>query len=383
MADKEHYALIKQGVAVWNNWRAENPDVRPDLAWADLCEMNLSGIDLFTANLRGARLREADLSEASLAGVDLRKADLTGTSFWRANLQGAFLTKATLTNAYLVGAELIGAVLQQADLCEAKLISADLRRANLRWANLRGADLSDALLAEADLRETDLSNASLEGAQLIRTKLAKANLTSCRVYGISSWDVNLEGTTQLNLVITPDNQPIITVDNLEVAQFIYLILNNEKLRSVIDTITTKVVLILGRFTPERKAFLDAIRNILRLRDYLPVLFDFDPPRTRNMTETITTLARLARFVIADITEPRSVPQELYAIIPHLPSVPIQPLMASSESEYGMFRDFENYPWVLKVKVYRDIEDLPALLSEIIIAAEAKAREQKTSQQYVR
>ena len=42
----------------------------------------------------------------------------------------------------------------------------------------------------------------------------------------------------------------------ELAQFIYLILNNEKIRDVINTLTSKSVLILGRFNiPERKAIL--------------------------------------------------------------------------------------------------------------------------------
>jgi hypothetical protein len=73
----------------------------------------------------------------------------------------------------------------------------------------------------------------------------------------------LDGVIQADLIITRKNQPEITVDNLEIAQFIYLLLNNERIRHVIDTITTKVVLILGRFTPERKAVLDALREELR------------------------------------------------------------------------------------------------------------------------
>jgi hypothetical protein len=76
------------------------------------------------------------------------------------------------------------------------------------------------------------------------------------------------------LVITPRDEPEITVDNIEVAQFIYLMLHNQKIRDVIDTITSKAVLILGRFTDERKAVLDALREELRKRDYLPILFDF-------------------------------------------------------------------------------------------------------------
>ena len=51
------------------------------------------------------------------------------------------------------------------------------------------------------------------------------------------------------------------------AQFIYLLLHNEKIREVIDTITSKAVLILGRRTPARKAVLDAIRDELRRRNY--------------------------------------------------------------------------------------------------------------------
>jgi hypothetical protein len=45
------------------------------------------------------------------------------------------------------------------------------------------------------------------------------------------------------LVVTPENEPAIIIDNIEVAQFIYLMLNNQKVRDVIDTVTSKVVLI--------------------------------------------------------------------------------------------------------------------------------------------
>ena len=63
------------------------------------------------------------------------------------------------------------------------------------------------------------------------------------------------------------------VDNIKVAQFIYLLLNNEEVRHVIDTITSKAVLILGRFSPERKIILDRLREELRKRHYVPIMFD--------------------------------------------------------------------------------------------------------------
>ncbi len=67
MADKDHLALIHQGVDVWNEWREKRPEVRPDLIEANLHAMNL----------RGADLRYANLSWAYLFGADLRGADLT------------------------------------------------------------------------------------------------------------------------------------------------------------------------------------------------------------------------------------------------------------------------------------------------------------------
>src|SRR5262249_38194002 len=149
------------------------------------------------------------------------------------------------------------------------------------------------------------------------TNLTDATLTGCSIYGVSAWRLTLEGTKQQDLVITRDDEPEITVDNIEVAQFIYLLLNNPKIRDIIDTVAKKAVLLLGRFTDERKAVLDALREQLRKHDYLPILFDFDLPASRDITETVSLLARMARFIIADLTDPSSIPKELEAIVPSL------------------------------------------------------------------
>jgi hypothetical protein len=152
-------------------------------------------------------------------------------------------------------------------------------------------------------------------------------------------------------------------------------MDNQKIRTVIDTITSKAVLILGRFTPERKSVLDALREELRRHDYLPILLDFDKPSSRNLTETISTLAHIARFVIADITDAKSIPQELQRIIPSLPSLPVQPLLLSTEYEYGMFKDLLDYPWILEPYQYDSLEELLASLDKKVIApAVTKARE---------
>ncbi len=245
----------------------------------------------------------------------------------------------------------------------------DFSEADLSKANLSGANLSKAILKGADLRQATLVETNLEGA----------NLAACSVYGISAWNVRLEGAIQSNLVITPEEESAIQVDNLEVAQFIYLLLNNKRIRDVIDTITSKVVLILGRFTPERKVVLDAIREGLRKRDYFPILFDFEKPASKDLTGTISTLANMARFIIADLTDPSSVPHELAMVVP-VTTVPVQPILLEGQQEYAMFVDLKKrYHWVLEPFQYKSEELLIADLSDRVIApAEAKAKEQSPS-----
>jgi uncharacterized protein YjbI with pentapeptide repeats len=395
MANDDHITQLMKGVTAWNAWRSENPTILPDLddAYLYLCcgylgEVNLSEANLNRAHLSGMNLSKANLYRANLNGADLIEATLERAVLVDANLSGANLYRANLRDAALVGANLSGAGLSdanldRANLSHANLSGADLFKASLDWAHLAGANLSGAFLAwasltsvalmSANLSRAKLKNADLSGAGLVQADLTDADLTSCRIYGVSAWGVKLDGTKQQDLIITPAHEPKITVDNIEVAQFIYLLLHNEKIRDVIDTISSKVVLILGRFTDERKAVLDALRKELRKRDYLPILFDFAVPAKRDFTETVSLLARMARFIIADLTDPSSIPKELEAIIPHL-AVPVQPLLQSSSRPYAMFKDYWKYEWVLPVYQYEGAKPLLATLAKKVIApAEAKVK----------
>jgi hypothetical protein len=96
---------------------------------------------------------------------------------------------------------------------------------------------------------------------------------------------------QQNLIITPPfHKAVITVDNIRVAQFIYLLLNNQEIHEVIKTITSKAVLILRRFSDDQKPILDAIRDEHRAHNYLPMMFDLEPTTTQTIIETVKTLA---------------------------------------------------------------------------------------------
>ncbi len=346
MANQKHLDILKQGVDIWNRWRNKHPKKQPDL----------SGARLDGKNLSWANLREADLREATLASVHCFNTNFTNANLGRANFSNADLldtnfTNANLSRTILTNTNFFHANLSSADLSQAYLLSADLREADLSGANLSRAILTYGNLSGANLSSADLREADLRQAILVGTNLKGANLTHCFIYGISAWNVELEGAKQDSLVITSHDEPSITIDNLKIAQFIYLLLNNQEIREVIDTIGQKGVLILGRFSKDRKPILDALREKLRTLNYVPIVFDFELPTERDFTETIMTLAGLCRFIIADITNPSSAPLELQATVPNY-MIPFVPIIQQGERPFAMFRDLQSkYSWVLGTLEY--------------------------------
>jgi hypothetical protein len=281
------------------------------------------------------------------------------------------LSKTSLKRKFLQNFHLSGANLSVTDFSEADLAWADLSEANLFKANLYLADLY-----ETDLRGANLVDATLVGAHMVRTKIEKAKVTGSSIYSINVWDLEGEFEEEHNLVITSRGDPVITVDDIEVAQFVYLLLNNKKIRDVINTLTSKSVLILGRFAiPERKAILDALRNKLREYDLLPIVFDFDRPTDKDFTETIKTLAGMSYFVIADVTNPKSSPLELQATIPDY-QIPFVPIIQEGENPFAMMVDLQKkYNWVLNTVTYDSMDTHVKVLKPLIIDPAMKKRQE--------
>ena len=99
-------------------------------------KLELHKIWLESKGGKRADLRNANLCNSDLSSVNLRKADLRNANF----------SGAKLRNAKLYGADLRNANLSCADLFAADLRKSDLRNVDLRSANLYTADLSDATI---------------------------------------------------------------------------------------------------------------------------------------------------------------------------------------------------------------------------------------------
>lgn len=314
-----------------------------------------------------------DLRGANLGEIDMRHHDLRG-----ARLQGANFGASVMRTCRLDGADLRGSKLRHTDLSYAALHGADLRQAELNTTLLTGADLSGADLRRAWLIATQLNQADLRGA----------DLRGAVVWGVGSWDVQRDQhTREQRLLVMPGLDPIdydakavlrpgwgVRVDNLEVAHFIAMLIENPKLGQIINAAAARVVLLLGRFVGAEVEVLRALEQALPAFGYVPVVFDFDEPHDRDTIETVAILAGLSNFVIANLSAPRSTPLETHLIIPAI-AVPFVPIIRSSEQPFAMFTALQRkYPWVLPTVRYRSAAGLVrSLRPKVVEPAERMAR----------
>ena len=186
MANPDHLQKLREGVAAWNQWRSENPDVAIDLHSADLRD----------AELRGANLREANISGCDLRDAVLDNADLSLSNLDRSNLKGARLRAASLSRARVTRAQLIEVDASEADFVETNLSSgafagARLIGTNMRKANCKDSNFSTAKLTQSDLTGTDFRDSNITKADFVGASLEGADLRRCTLNGVSFNSANL------------------------------------------------------------------------------------------------------------------------------------------------------------------------------------------------
>ncbi len=98
------------------------------------------------------------LSEIKDGKKNFSRADLSGAEIFDANLEGSELVGADLSRSDLTHCNLRGADLTKAKLVNSRLWNADLTGANLNEADLTGSDLSNACLYNTKLWHTDIKD---------------------------------------------------------------------------------------------------------------------------------------------------------------------------------------------------------------------------------
>lgn len=350
----DHIEILKKGVQTWNRWRNENPTVIPDLRGANLEGPEypiMNGINLSRADMTRAYAQFLYISGADLTGASLVEAQLWGTNFSSSRLTGANLSQACLRQAFLDNADLQHAEFIKADLSQACAMNTKLYRAQLREADMLYANLNSA-----DLTEADLTDARIACANLTSCNITRALLDGCHIHGVLATDVIGEPASQARLNISPYGTKPFHVDDLRTAGLVHMLRAGDSWSRVVHTLTNRAVLILGRFTEERRLVLEAIAEGLRLFNDLPIIFTFDTPPDRSVSETVRILAGLSQFVIVDLTVPKSSPFESHLVVPDM-AVPIFPIIQRGEEQFSMFDDLYDYPWVLRGFAYENLDNV--------------------------
>jgi uncharacterized protein YjbI with pentapeptide repeats len=216
MANADHVEKFIEGPKAWNDWRAGNSSIAPDLTGTSLqwkSELSATGVPL-RYNLSGCRLGDIEITH-DLSGTSFFKAELSRVVF-KGGLSGADFRQALLknvdmSNGQLWGCKFAGARLQDCNLEGASFgpplqdasgkaktagqvpemgfenviardclfIDADLTGASLRNAVLAYCDLREArgiVLDGTVLRGTLLSSHAEDGWSVLRRTYTGANM---------------------------------------------------------------------------------------------------------------------------------------------------------------------------------------------------------------
>lgn len=384
--DEAQVALLQEGVEAWNLWRAAHAELVPHLDGAVLKGLNLQG-----ANFHGAYLRQADLKDANLSHTNLQKADLQDANFCGAKLERANLNRthckstqfahaslvsANLSHAHLVGANLSYIDGTNVDLRDADLSSADVREATLLHADCRDANFFDASLEKADLTHADLrgadfSQARLQQAQLLHvdlkwSKLVMTNFTGavlkyCSVDGAFLWKVQSEAAQQCDLVFEhPDprsDSSTLSTDDLVYAYFMAILLANPQIESIVDSIITKGVMLLGDWREGQEEHVEMIKHILHDEGYMPLVFHDHMSNRARAIDVFVRLSAYVERVIIDQTRLENVLQMLPVVLPLITA----PIFILCHPSMGKTKELERlvelYPQKLVICNYLTLMDM--------------------------
>ena len=392
---KEYSKVLQESASAWNQWRKNNPDIKPDLSdgefskksliRANLNEIKLVRANFLETNLKEAKLISANLQDANLSQANLGSANLNEANLIRANLIGANLKGADLSNADLGGANLMGANLSQTILRGANLSGADLYRVNLSDADLTGAILRDTNLFEAnlkgstfygaDLRQADFTKGNLEKTNLSQAILTeaifdKAFLKDCRIFGISASNISVTGMHQSNLIISQDNDPTIMVNDLLVGQFLSLLLDNPPIRSYLENLTINSIMLIGSFLNERIKVLEALHTGINQANLLTVSVNFNKSTSQKILEKICYLANSSLLTIVDFTVFDQSILENFLYLSKRIMIPIRPILAINKEKkpqtIAPIQEISSF--ILETYYYKKEEDLFTFLKKELVPA---------------
>jgi len=292
--------------------------------------------------------------------------DFTGASAKGCNFSGSSLPKSVWNDCSIDSCNFQGLTASNVSAQSARFLNCDFRNSILDGLNADGSAFTNSSFSQCKLIASTFTNSKLYSCKLDYALLCKANfdgatLDGCSVFGISIWGSDFSKSDQKNFIVNLPGGNLIVTNSIEYSYFLYQCIENSNFKKYFESTSEKLVLILGRFTPKRMVYIDAIRNSLSKKGLIPVLFDFDKPETQDLSEVVLSLALISRFTVVDLSDPKCAPHEIATIAPHVNS-PIAAVIEKGQRPYAMYSDMmRRYSWVLEPEVYQSHSEIESVI----------------------
>lgn len=234
-----------------------------------------------------------------------------------------------------------------------------------------GCGFSDSKIIESNLNNSVFNDCTFSeidfyGSSFINAHFLGGVLSDCSVYGVNVWNITMEDVKQSGFIVKHDlaKDVVTEVNDIELASLVNYLADNRKFSSMYDG--SNFVLILGNFGPEHKENLEHLKTKLsNFRNYVPILCDWSVGDARNLLELIVLLAGFSRFIVVDLSGPRSVPAELQAILTSM-LIPVIPLICKNEDAYSAYSYISRFQWVEDLVRYENFGEILDNLETIIV-----------------
>jgi hypothetical protein len=334
----EVIAVLKKAAAenkhVWNNWKEA----------VDPGKYRLSGVDFSTLNTPG--LPGYDFLNCTFEDCIFDNIVLFNCDFEHARFERCTFTSSVRSNGNFRSSEF-----ENCTFTETNFINADFRGATFRWVVMENVNFRFACLSDC--------------------KFYDSKIIGCKIYGASIWDIDAVRTEQRDLLIPNRKEngkwtgETITIDDIQLGNVIFLLLDNANYRKMFNESKKKSVLILGRFGKNLEQTINPLKNELRKRNLSPIVFDFDKPNALDLMEAIVLLAFMSKFIIADLSDATSVIGELQAILSSQ-MLPVLPIIRRSSTLFSTYAFTNKFIWIAQPLIYDEIQQVIEKFDSVII-----------------
>ena len=259
---------------------------------------------------------------------------------------------------------------------ETNLIKSDLTDCYFEGCAFIDTKLLDVDMRTSTFKSCKFSNSVFKNVSLVDSTFTGGKISGCEIYGVNLWNANIDGTNQSDLSISQNvarYEDTTSVDDIELSSLINYLSKNKKFSSL--NTDSNFVLLLGSFESKRYENLKRLKQKLKEeKKYVPILCDWNVNKADNLLELVVLLAGFSRFIVVDLSSPRSVPAELQTILSSM-VIPVIPLIEENEDFYTAYKYISRYQWVENLYKYQSFEEVLESPDKIIYKRAERLREE--------